>query len=456
MPRNFLPCDREQTLLLPNCLLDWLPKDHLALFIIDAVDQMNLAPFLEKYRADGWGRAAFEPSMMVALLLYAYAKGVASSRKIETACVEDIAFRVISANQTPDHATIARFRKNNETELKAIFTEALRLCAEAGLVKIGRIALDGTKFKANAASAANRSTQAIEKEVEKILAEARETDAREDALHGKERRGDELPESMRNKRDRLKRLRVCKARLDAEAEAEAEKQREKIKAREAEEKKTGRKKKGNKPTPPEKAAEKKRETAKANTTDPDSRLLKNAKGYLQGYNAQAAVTEDQVIVAADLTQEANDVWQLAPMLERAEKNREALEIEAPIESCSADAGYFSEANLEAADPAGPELFIATVREKKEREAEREARAPRGPIPRGATAKERMERKLRTKRGKAIYKKRAQTIEPVFGQIKGRVDRFMRRGLSACQSEWSLLCATHNLLKLWRSGRLQSG
>lgn len=454
MPYNFIPCDREQQLLLPPSLLDWLPEGHLAFFLLDAVSQMDLSRFYAKHRVDGWGRAAFEPSMMVSLLLYAYTKGVCSSRKIESACVEDVAFRVIAVNRKPDHSSIARFRKDNEAELKDLFVEVLKLCADAGLVKIGRVALDGTKFKANASLAANREAKRIEEEVDKMLAEASAIDAKEDARYGKEGRGDELPEAMRSRQDRLKRLRECKERLDAEARQAGDAQRKKIEARENEEKETGRKKRGRKPKSPEEIA-KNKESAKANVTDPDSRILKTAKGYCQGYNAQAAVTEDQIIVAAEITQEENDVRQLHPMLDETEANRKAAGIEERVDSCTADAGYWSEENIKEANPAGPELFIATTKDWKERKALRDAPAPRGPIPRDASSKEKMERKLRTKRGREIYKKRSHTVEPVFGQIKSRATGFMRRGVEACRSEWSLLCATHNLLKLWRSGKLSS-
>jgi hypothetical protein len=265
----------------------------LALFIIDAAGQIDVSPFYAKRRSEGWGRAAFEPSMMVALLLYACSKGITSSRKIEAACADDLAFRVIAVNQQPDHATIARFRKENETQIKA-----------------------------NASLGANRTAKRIEEEVEKRLAEAREIDAREDARFGKHRRGDELPEEMRNRQDRLKRLRECKQRLDGEAQQACDEQRKKIETREAEEKQTGRKKRGRKPKPPEEVA-KEKQSAKANVTDPDSRILKTQKGYCQGYNAQAVVTEKQVIVAADITQQENDVRQLHPMLEKTEANRRA-------------------------------------------------------------------------------------------------------------------------------------
>ena len=439
-------------LLLPPSLLEWLPEDHLALFIIDAVGQMDLSRFYAKRRPDGWGRAAFEPSMMVSLLLYAYCKGVTSSRKIEAACADDVAFRVISVNEQPDHATIARFRQANEAEIKDLFIEALKLCAEAGLVKMGRVALDGTKFKANASLAANRSAKRIEEEVEKMLAEAKQVDAKEDDLFGRDGRGDELPADLRRREKRLNRLRQCKERLEEQKRQAYEAQKKKIEAREAEQKATGRNKRGRKPKPPEEVA-KQKEAAKANVTDPDSRILKTSKGYSQGYNAQAVVTENQVIVAADITQEENDVRQLQPMLKETQANREATGIEEKVESCTADAGYWSEDNIAQAKPDGPELFVATTKDWKERKALRKAAAPRGRIPSGATAKERMDRKLLTKRGREIYKKRSQTVEPVFGQIKSRAAVFMRRGFAACRSEWSLLCATHNLLKLWRNGKL---
>lgn len=448
---NFLPLSRDQDYLMPPSMRDWLPLGDLVWFLLDAVSQMDLRGFYARYRNDGWGRAAYEPSMMVSLLLYGYCLGVRSSRQMERLCERDIGFRVITANQVPDHSTIARFRQANREELAALFTQVLRLCAEAGLVKVGVVALDGTKLKANASLGANRTYASIEEEVKRMLAEAAARDAEEDEIYGAGQRGDELPEDLQDRRKRLVRLQEAKARLEREAVAEAAKQAEKIREREAEEKKTGRKMRGRKPKGPDETpgAE-----AKANVTDPESRIMKTRAGYVQGYNAQAMVTEDQLIIAADVTQEANDMRQLHPMLQRAQEELEAAGVEERIGVGLADAGYWSQANVREADPHGPELLIATTKGWKQRKALREKGPPRGRIPKGLSLRGRMERKLRTKRGVALYSKRGWMVEAVFGQIKHvrASDRFMQRGHSAIRSEWRLIATTHNLLKLWRSGR----
>ena len=451
MGYNFLPCERNQLYLMPPALQDWLPEGDLAWFLLDAVAQMNLVAVKQTYRADGWGQAAYEPAMMVALLLYAYCLGERSSRRIERRCQRDVAFRVITANQGPDHTTIARFRQTHETELATLFTQVLRLCAEAGLVKVGIVALDGTKIQAHAALASNRTVETITAEVSRMLTEAQATDTAEDRQYGSERCGDELPEALRDRTSRLTRLRACQERLEREAADATAQQQAKIETRRAEEAATGQKKRGRKPKAAKTAAD---GTAKANVTDPDSRIMKTQAGYVQGYNAQAVVTEEQIIVAAAVTQEANDIKQLHPMLERAQANLEALAHPQAVGTALADAGYCSEANLMEGDPDGPVLLSATNKDWKQRKALREPPPPRGRYPKGLTARDRMERTLLTKRGRRLYKKRGQTVEPVFGQIKSArgCDRFLRRGQVACDSEWKVLCATHNLLKLWRSGK----
>jgi transposase len=450
MPCNFLPVNRDQMYLMPRSLRDWLPESHLAWFVLDAVAQMGLKAFYEKHRSDGWGGASFEPEMMVALLVYAYCEGERSSRRIERLCERDVAFRVITANQKPDHCTIARFRRDNAEELERLFTDVLRLCAEAGLVDVGVVALDGTKIRANAALEENRTYDHIREEVRTMLSEAEATDREEDARYG-EKRGDELPEGLRDRKSRVERLKECQARLEREAAQAAAQQAEKIAQREAEERATGQKKRGRKPKAPDPTPP---AEAKANVTEPESRILKTRSGYIQGYNAQAAATKRQIIVAADVTDEENDVKQLHPMTKQAQANLTAAGIEQRIQAVPVDAGYWSEANVLEADPEGPELFIATTKDWKQRQAMREHPPPRGRIPRGLSVREHMERKLLTRRGRRIYALRGCTIEPVFGQIKtGRgCDRFMRRGLAPARSEWRLICATHNLLKLYGSGQ----
>jgi transposase len=436
---------------MPPSVKDWLPEGDLAWFLLDAVGEMDLEPFRERYRADGNGRPAYDPQMMVGLLLYAYCMGERSSRKIERLCERDVAFRVLAANRAPDHATVARFRQEHEKALEGLFAQVLRLCAQAGLVKVGVVALDGTKIKANASLAANRTYESLKEEAHRMLSEAAAKDAEEDARYGKDRRGDELPPELRDPKSRLARLKECKERLEREAREKASAQEEKIQRREETEAETGRKTRGRKPTEPDPTPP---ETAKANVTDPESRILKTRTGYVQGYNAQAVVTADQVIVAAEVTQEANDVKQLKPMLEKAREELVTAGVQGEIGTTLADAGYWSEQNAAWAEGEELDLLVATTKDWKQRKALRERPPPRGRIPKEATRRDRMERKLLTKRGRELYPLRSQTVEPVFGQVKTcrGCDRFQRRGTQAVRSEWKLLCATHNLLKLWRHGR----
>jgi transposase len=451
MAYNFLPCDRNQAYLLPPSLTDWLPGDHLAWFVLDAVEQIDLSEFYKKYRTDGVGNSAFHPSMMVALLIYSYCTGERSSRKIEKHCQTDVAYKVVTANQYPDHTTISRFRKDNQSHLKKLFLEILRLCAEAGLVKLGKVSLDGTKVKANASLSANRKLKHLKQEIDKMLSEAEAKDAEEDKTYGADKRGDEMPDDLRDRNSRINRLKACKERLEQE-KVEAEKQQQdRIDERKAKEESTGKKPRGRKPKSPEEAGNK---DAKANVTDPDNRIMKTRKGFVQGLNAQAVTTEQQIIVAEDVTQEENDKQQLHPMFEQAEENRQAVEIKEKIGVGLADAGYCSEENFRKKAAGDIELLVATQKDYKQRKAMAEQPPPEEPIPQELSPVELMERKLMTERGRKLYKIRGKTVEPVFGQIKEVLgfDRFMRRGFEACRSEWSLICAVYNLLKLWRSGK----
>jgi transposase len=452
MAYNLLMLDREQGYLMPPSLREWLAEGDLAWFILDAVEQMKLDEFYAAYRNDGWGAAAYAPGMMVGVLLYAYCQGIRSSRKIDRALERDVGFRVVAANQRPDFRTICRFRSEHEKAVERLFVQVLWLCREAGLVKLGVVALDGAKIAANAALDANRNHEAIEEEVRRMLAEAKKVDTEEDALFGPEQRGDELPEGLGRRVERLKRLQEAKSRLEQEAKAAARDAQERLAQRQAEEAASGKKKRGRKPKVVEPAPVKE---AKANISDPDSRIMKARQGYVQGYNAQAIVSQDQIIVANGVTQEENDVQQLKPMLEVMESTLEAAGIEDRPNAALADAGYWSEANaIDCTCPEGPELLIATTKDWKQRKAARERGCPRGRIPNELSPRERMERKLLTRRGQRLYRLRGITIEPVFGQVKEGQGcrRFMRRGLGAAQSEWSLMATTHNLLKLWRSGQ----
>ena len=448
---NFRPTNREQGFLMPPDMKEWLPEGDLVWFVIDAVKQIDLRPFYRKYRQDGKGNTAYEPAMMVTLLVYAYCLGVRSSRKIERLCQVDVGFRVITGNQGPDHSTLCRFRQGNRKQIGELFTHILQLCAEAGLVKLGLVALDGVKVKANAALSENRGLSSIEKEVERILQEAEEVDAAEDELYGKDKRGDELPEGLRKRSSRLQRLQEAKERLERKQEEQARQQEEKIRAREREEHKSGQKKRGRKPKRPEEAVN---TQTKANITDPESRIMKKGTGYLQAYNSQVVVTKEQIIIAADVTQEENDKKQLHPMLKQAQVELEKAGVEEEIGMLLADAGYWSERNIQAADPDGPELLVATAKDRKQQKAFQEMGAPRGRIPAGLSVRERMERKLRTKQAKEKYKQRGWMVEGVIGQITDTrdCDQFMLRGEEMVRSEWRLIAGAHNMLKLWRSGK----
>ena len=437
MGQNFIPCDRGQTLLLPPDLREWLPGDHLGWFVVDAVGQLDLAAFYGDYRDDGHGRAAHDPGMMVALLVYAYAVGERSARAIERRCCEDVAFRVIAANQAPDHATIARFRVRHEGPLAGLFTQVLGLCGRAGMVKVGTIALDGTKLHAAASGQANRSYEQIARE---ILEAAAAVDAAEDAEFG-ERRGDELPPGLAERGSRLERLREAKRRMDEELAVEraalealeAERAR-----RKAELAKVGRKPRGRPPKPRVAAAA---PAGRINVTDPDSKTVRTHRGLIQGYNAQAVTTEGQIVVAADVVASSPDAGLLEPMIAQAQAELAGAGVEAVPEVVVADAGYWSNAQIGRLAKAGIEALIPP--DGHTRVGPRSQRL-------GGVYDE-MRRKLDTDAGRELYRKRQHMIEPVFAQTKvtRRADRFQRRGLAACRAEWRLITATHNLLKLWR-------
>ena len=460
MGQNFLPDTVNQTLLFPPSLHDWLPDGHLARFVVDVVSALDLDAIYASYREkDGRGQSAYAPEMMVRLLLYGYATGVYSSRKIETRTYEDVAFRYLAGDRHPDHATLAEFRKRHLAALAGLFTQALLLCAKAGLVKLGHVAIDGTKIKANAskhkAMSYKHMTEAearLDQEIKALLRQAEETDAAEDAQYGKNRRGDELPDELSRRESRLRKIREAKQALEAEAREKAEQARaeaeQKLAAREEEAKRTGKTKRSRKSEPPDPDKAKPADKAQRNFTDPESRIMPdggNKGSFVQAYNAQIAVdSASQVIVAADLTQSSTDSKQLLPMLAQVEKN-----LAQKPEKASADAGYFSEANVTAAAVTGIDLYIATGRDKHGDPAE----IITGDAPVGATLGEQMRHKLRTEAGRAVYKMRKAIVEPVFGQIKERrgFRRFSLRGKQKVGSEWKLVCAVSNLLKLFRSG-----
>jgi transposase len=450
MAYNFLRTDHDQPFLLPPDVRDWLPADHLAWFILDVVDQLDLQPFLRCYRANGHGHPAYHPKALLGVLLYAYAVGVRSSRQIQRRCQEDLAFRVLAGNSAPDHVTIARFRVRHQAALAEVLVASLRLCSAAGLVHLGVIALDGTKVAANAADKANRTLDKVQTEVEQILRQAAEADQREDLEHGPAR-GDELPAALADPSGRLARLRQAKARLEAEA---AERQR-RYQQRVAELAAAARAR-GSQPRAhikPRRQDEAPNPKATANLTDPDSRFLHTRGGTVQGYNAQAVVTESQVVVAAELTQQVNDLQQLQPMLQAVHQTLAAADIHERPGTLLADSGYWSIANLTSI-PDAPELLIWPAKTGRTGKPRKDGK-PSASRSEGLRAA--MFAKLSSEDGKACYATRKQTVEPVFGQLKEQqgARRFLRRGLAACQAEWKLLCGTHNLLKLWRHARRQA-
>jgi transposase len=500
MARNFVSCDRGQLLLMPPSLLEWLPEDHLVWTILGAVEQMDLDRFYARHRLDGAGRPAYDPGMLLALLLYSYARGNRSSRQIERACREDVAYKVITAMRIPDHSTIAEFRKSFESEIATVFDEVLGLCGEAGLVSVGVIAIDGTKVKANASMDANRSYRGI---VTQILREADEVDRQEDELYG-DTRGDELPEQFRTAAGRRAALREAKRRLqerkgrstepdDAEppprppidpqrsvtrkggrrewfreARRELERHREREgrpiprdledrmfeAARRLEENHQvevatnqayehwretardtkGRRLRGNsKPYVPSEVPD-----GKINTSDPDSRVMRtHGTPPIQGYNAQTAVTENQIIIAAEITVDAPDFAHLEPMVDATLRELEQVGIDERPETVVADAGHtaqmqtITEQGIEVLVP--PDSGLRQTSRPGWDDGHYEA----------------MRQLLATERGRELYRQRQPTVEPVYGQIKHnrRIDRFLRRGRAAARSEWRLVAATHNLLKL---------
>ena len=446
MPQNFLACDRDQELLLPPSLRDWLGEDHLAWCVLDAVEQIDLSGIYGAYRADGWGRAAFDPQMMVALLLYAYAVGERSSRMIERRCHEDVAFRVISANQAPDHATISRFRARHEQALAALFTDVLALCAKAGLVSVGLLALDGTKIAANAAMCQSKTYESINAEMKQILDEAAEADAQEDEEFGAFLRGDELPAELSDRRSRRARLERCKAELEAEHAEREQTFREHMRDRERWEQKAGKKMTGRKPQPP---GQHELTQARLNVTDPDSRVMKDKTALMQGYNAQVIASPEQVIIAAAITQEPNDSRQLPPMVAKAAEAIQSAGIGESIGTVVADGGYWSERAVKHVQREGVAVLVPPF-------SEANAAKRKTAKPHSETAK-RMHARLQEPDAVRAHRRRKQIVEPVFANTKTirRADRFMRRGLSACEAEWQLIATTHNLLKLWRHRRPSS-
>ncbi len=434
--QRFREYNPNQDFLLPPSLREWLPSDHLANFISDVVDTLDLSEITNAYDNSQGGQAPFHPVLMTKLLLYAYCVGVPSSRRIERSTYEVIPFRVLSANQYPDHDTIADFRKHHLVALSRIFLQVLRLCQKAGLVKLGHVALDGTKVKANASKHKamsyehmQKKTDELEAEIARLLAEAEATDTAEDTRYGKGKRGDELPDELRYRERRLKKIQEAKQALEDEARQEAQAAQPA-----ADKAKVG-------------ADVRVKPKAQRNFTDPDSRIMRDGatKAFEQAFNGQVAVdSANQIIVAAGVTQECNDKQQVEPMVERMRANLGG----ACPKRMTLDNGYYSDDNVEFLRGAGIDAYIATGRLKH---GEAPPPAPRGRIPKGLTEKERMARKLRTIKGRCTYARRKEIAEPVIGQIKEArgFRRFLLRGSGKVDAEWLIICLTHNLLKLFR-------
>ena len=447
--KRFRAFEPGAVMLVPPSLDEWLPENHLSRFIAELVEtSLDLGRFYSTYRKVK-GQPPYDPRLMVRVLLYGYCVGVRSSRELERACVDVVAFRWLSGQQTPDFRSIGRFRKRHLAALGNVFFQALELCRAAGMVSLGRVALDGTKVRANAsrhkAMSYGRLTEKqkiLAAEVSELLAQAQDIDAAEDTRFGKDKRGDELPAELTRRESRLIKMAQARESLEAEAAARARKDaEEKSRKRDDDDDTTA--------TKGQDAADKAevKPSAQRNFTDPDARIMKTADGsFHYCYNAQAVVDADhQVIIATQLTNIAVDVEQLQPMLEETRSTVGSLPSEV-----LADAGYGSAKNLEhakeIADVGGTEFFISTGRSKH---GERIPDVPRGRIPADATQRERMGRKLRTKNGRAVYARRKAIVEPVFGQIHTRQGKHvLLRGLEQARNEWNLIAGCHNLLKLF--------
>jgi transposase len=425
MAKIFRPYDPDQLLLMPPALADWVPEDHLARFVSDVVDTLDLTAIEETYMEER-GYPPYHPQMMVKVLLYGYCTGVYSSRRIARQLTDSVAFRFLAAGNQPDFRTVSEFRKRHGPALAGLFQQVLRLCRRAGLVKLGQVAVDGTKIKANASKHKAMSYRrmqeadaALTAEVVELLRRAEAADHDEDARYGPDQRGDELPAELARRESRLAKIREAKAALEADARTQAQAA-------------------GKPPDdarPPDKA--------QRNFTDPESKIQKTSDGFIQGYNAQVAVDATaQVIVAQHVTAASPDAEQLQPVVQaliRGLHRRPRVVL--------ADAGYWSEANVVALQDRGIEPLIATGRRTHH---EPVPVAPRGRPPAGLSVKQRMARTLATLRGHGLYARRKAIVEPPFGQIKHArgFRQFLRRGLRAVGEEWALICTSHNLLKLY--------
>jgi len=414
---DYLSGDRDQQFLLPPDLRDWVPAGHLVWFVVEVMGRLDLSSF-EQRSDDPRGRRAYDPAVLATVLVYAYCVGERSSRQIERRCHEDLAFRAAAANLAPDHTTLSRFVKDRAEAFDSLFVQVLAVAAQAGMTKVGAIFLDGTKLAADASPLAGRSRAQLEVEVRRITDEARRVDEHEDETFG-DRRGDELPAELADPETR-------RAKLD-----QALRELGDVEAR-------------------RRPHSKSRKPPRVNMTDPESRTMKGPRGWLWAFNAQAAVSEDGLIVAAAVTQSPVDNAQFIPLVDQATENLVAVGVDLPAHAV-ADAGYWSPENVVAHhDPDAPHPRPAALIPPVP-SAHRAKLAVRGPIPASATLTQRMERTLQQRHPRRLYQRRKTIVEPVFGTIKSarHINRFRRRGLSAARHEWRLAATTHNLLKIWR-------
>jgi transposase len=445
-----------QEILSPETVL---PEDDLVFFLLDTIPELDLSAFYEHYSTDGRGQPPFSVEMMVTLLVYSYSVGVFSSRKIAAACERNLAFLAIVGDDRPDFRTISAFRKNHRDAMRPLFIEVLRMAGELEMVKLGNLSTDGTKVEANASRHKAMSygymlkeLARLEEEIEQLLTQADHVDGEQDAALGS-RRGDELPEELKRREQRLEKIREAKQRLEAEAQARAAEEQRQRDAAEAERQASGKKRRGRKPAPVDPTPVDKAQT---NFTDPDAKIMKSSnKGFDYCYNAQAVVdSENQIIVAAETTAAANDKQQAVPLAEATVANLDAAGIERPLDDQgqplpipnTADSGYYSEENVKGVTGAGLDPYFAVGRQKHHAsEADSLAGASANP------SRNAMAQKVRTATGRVLYAARKHIVEPVFGQIK-RVRgfrKFLLRGMDCVSAEWQLVSLTHNLLKIWR-------
>ena len=458
MGKKYLPYDPNQCLILPPNINEWLPKDHLARFISDVVDdELDLSKITDYYEKEARGAPPYEPKMMTKVRMYADCVGKPSSRVIQKSMVEDIGFRFLGAGNFPDHRTIGDFRKIHHEALADLFHQVIALCKQANLVKVGTVSIDGTKVKANASIDKNFTLETLSKKEDeklkeiarKIIEDGIKIDEEEDRIFGPDNDGYSMP------KDALKRIQEAKKQLKEKKKKELDEFKWKQEERREKEQQTGKKLRGRKPKDPEDKDQTqldvKKSSPTANTTDPDSRKMKTRRGFIQGYNPQIVVDVDtQIILATELTQDHNDRRQLAPMLEQTITNTGKIP-----EHATADAGYDNDDQIDQFK--GIDMYIPTQKDWKQRKAMREQPPPKGRIPNDLSQRERRERKLLTKNGKKIYKKRGSSVEPVIGQIKFSrgLDRLLMRGMKKGNSEWKMYCTGHNLLKLWKKRMMKA-